>query len=201
MIGSGSFAVRLLVFALLVVAGCSSAPAFSGVLLDGTEFTIRGLSSEETANPSPSGLLVVDRPAIGARVIGEHVFIYERDPGPTRITADNRLIVPAGDWTIEITVYDDVLEKEFAALPAPIDSLIVGSSSNGFPVVKTGYPFRLALDEEVPDFLEVRLRSVSVRKGCDREQAIACSDDGMVQVVMNNPRADRDQFAGITIEH
>jgi len=87
---------------------------------------------------------------------------------------------PAGTGA-RITFSDEILEEFGDDAERIIKNSITGTVVSGHPVLALGSPFDWATDEEM-SAMEVRYGDFAVRRGCS-PHAVACSDDGAVQVV------------------
>lgn len=112
------------------------------------------------------------------------VGIVQFTPGDTELDYlyhDGVYLIPAGGG-VQVEFYRHILDELGPGAESVIRSSILGSTSDGFPVLHLEPPFQWATDDDLPLFMQVQYGPFVVQKGCG-EMAVACSASGDVQVI------------------
>lgn len=155
--------------------------AVEGALPDGRAYVVSGLDREEQVE----GIFVAIYIHIAPEqpVLGMTTF----RPGPAESSeptwVGDMLVIPTGDWTVSIAVYQEVLDRLGQGGRELIASAIRGYSVSKMPVLDLSYPLRFAADHEVPLQMEVVYESFTVRRRCDPRPGVVCSSDEAVQAI------------------
>lgn len=138
--------------------------AFIVVDLDQVDVTPEDLGCEEACTP----------------VLG--VTRFTRESGQSSTFEDGIVRITSGDWTMQIAVYQNILDVWDTDTSALLDSIEPVDIAVGLPAFNLSSPLRWATDTEIPNQMGVRYPSFVVRRGCG-ELSIACSPSGAVQVI------------------
>jgi len=153
----------------------------SGVLPDGRAYLVTGLDAPETVQGIHVAIQVFigpERPVLGIAMVGRSALDSD-DP----VWRGDTLDVPAGEWTISIAVYGQVLERIGEEGRDTITNAIHGYSVNDMPALALSFPLSFPADEEIPFQMEVQYETFTVRRRCDSDRAKSCSPNGMIQVL------------------
>lgn len=165
-------------------AAPESGGAIGGVLPNGTAYEIDSASLSSTVVGLSAGI-VVDAPD-GPRAIGIVSFFRSGgDEDPIINESSGIVVVPSGDWSMRVTIYDDVRPLLGADPIANVESWIQPAAIDTpslLPAYELAAPLRWATDDELPLQMQVMYPQFVVRRGCG-DLARACSDEGTVQVV------------------
>jgi hypothetical protein len=88
----------------------------------------------------------------------------------------------SGDWTMEILVYQHILDAWTGDLGELLLNRIEPVDGEGLPAFNITSPLRWATDTEIPNQMEVTYTEFSVRRGCG-ELNVGCSPSQLVQVI------------------
>lgn len=138
--------------------------AFIVVDLDQVDVTRDDLGCEEACTP----------------VLGVTSFTRGSDQSST--FEDGIFRTTSGDWTMQISVYQNILDAWDGDMSAVLDNIEPVDIDVGLPAFHLSSPFRWATDTEIPNQMEVSYPTFVVRRGCG-ELSIACSPSGSVQVI------------------
>jgi len=166
------------VTAILLVA-CARPPAIAGVLPDGTPFSIMGLDPAYEPVSGVTAVVVFDVPGEG-HAIGITTFAKSTPAEqPSTEWDGDELRMVDENWVVKIEVYPEGLERlQSLGWPNGVGMRV----EHGLPILELPAGLRFAVGDEVPSSLEVVLGTVVVRRSCGPE-AIACDDNGLVQVI------------------
>ena len=161
--------------------GCSVSSGLEGALPDGTSYVLKGEPTSREDVTGVHAVITVDLPDGTSPALGIADFLRVESSEEAPHWDQQTLIVPAGDWTVRIDVYEEVLRALGPEAETVLPTLISGRTQAGLPVLSLVPPLRFADDLEVPSYLEVTYESFTVRRGCDIGPSVVCSGDKTVQ--------------------
>ena len=154
-----------------------------GVLPDGTTYVLHGKPMTNENVTGIHAVITADLPDGTSPALGIADFVPVEPSEEAPHWSQQTLIVPAGDWTIRITVYDEVLRALGPDAKTRLQTLISAKTQAGLPALSLLRPLRFADDLEVPSYLEVTYESFTVRRGCDVGPKVVCSADKTIQAI------------------
>lgn len=190
MIGKGN-AQALLWLLLIVSFSCGSPGALSGRFIDGTEFSVSGVSGlpEDQEIGVSHGLIVVDTET-GSIPLGEMTFSRLETAAQEDTSVGwlgQQLRIFAGEWFVGVDVYDEALQ---AVGPENIRRAISPSTVDGYLVLDLTNPLRFQEPLEIKGQLSVHFSNFVVYQGCPLEswpaqrgdKYVTCSLDGSLML-------------------
>lgn len=184
----------LLLMALVLAACLSNGPTppkstsgmsiseISGALPDGTEYALRADAFAGDSIQGISAAVVVDLPDGTFPVIGIMSFGSGNEQSAAALE-NGRMRLVGGDWTIQIEIYDHILEALGPDAESILASSITAETRSGLPVLVLEPPFRFASDDEIPLEMMVMYRDFTVMRGCDEQRGAVCNLTRAIQVV------------------
>ncbi len=166
-----------------------------GALPDGTVFDVYLEPARTESVTGISAGIIVELDDGTGPVAG----ILDFFGGPVDAPAwdDNTFVIPAGDGSVRLDLYPEVIDLLGPEYQLVVESSIAGTRVADFPVLTLSPPFRWALDEEIPLSMEVSYESFVVHRGCER-RAFECSSTHVVQVITTgDPAWPDDQMVWI----
>ncbi len=155
-----------------------------GILPSGDAYEVESTALTSTVTGISAGI-VIDEPD-GPRAIGIVNFRRSEDLDvPSANDSTGEVAVRSGDWTMRVSIYEDV-RPSLGQTPASNVAGWIDASEPTHPSRLPSFglsgPLRWATDDELPLQMQVQYTEFLIRRGCSAN-ARACSGDQSVQVI------------------
>ena len=154
-----------------------------GVLPDGRAYRVSGLQQGGERVTGIAAGVVIDFETGESPAIGIVNYFGGPSSSAEPFWSGDTLVVPAGDRSIRIAVYDDMLERLGPEGRDLLAGSVRGYSVGELPVLELSPPLRFAADHELPLAMEVEYQTFVIRRGCEPRLGAVCSEDGLVQAI------------------